>query len=664
MSDHANTPLKQGPFAAILGPSPTPVPEITHSYDPRRTSTPLPTEGASASSPQPSVRSKLTTQFPEAPTRQLQYPTPTWHPTDPRLGAQFTASPPVLSPYTPRAAPPQVFTSPAPVPSSATPPVFPPAVQITMPPALLPQTRVHRPPTVPLPFESFPHPNFPEAQVMQQPTMNQPATPFYPTQVHQPSPQVPRSYADPSPVPRAPMLSLTTPHPVNSMNPPTAEQTPQAIEYEQSPQLHMPQTAARHPHVPLHSPATSAWGPATAAPAPLNITHAAFDYTPSPYPQAPLYLQSPALAPHVNLYPEAVPQPNLMSPSPIQHMQAPLNAPVRTTAAPSFPSAAYGGFLQTHQVKNVQVFTGNADSKMLIEDWIRDMQYLLEAIDLPPNLRFPTVVRHVSGEARKLILNLPPHNQTPEKAFEELRAEYGDTQGSLDPLADFYERGQRPGESACSYAIALEATLRAVEETQRAGKPFPDRDSKLTRQFLRGLNDEEVYMRIAPMKPRLLSFRELQDELRNLAKETKKFQSSNKCKKTYAQVQVASECNLNVKTEKAKQASEWSELTELVKKLALCQEEQMAKLTHLEARIPAYLPAPFPAPVPPPRARPPPGPTTQTSTVTCHRCGKQGHIARVCRAVFPDPNQTWTHQPQPMTPAEGATTRPALPLND
>lgn len=308
-------------------------------------------------------------------------------------------------------------------------------------------------------------------------------------------------------------------------------------------------------------------------------------------------------------------------------------------------------------MKNVQVFTGNADSKMLVEDWVRDMQYLLEAIELPFHLRFSTVVRHLGGEARKLILNLPPHDQTPEKAFEELRAEYGDTQGSLDPLADFYERGQRTGESACSYAIALEATLRAVEDSQRGGRLFPDRDCKLTRQFLRGLNDEEVYMRIAPMKPRLLSFRELQAELRNLTKETKKFQSLNKPKRTYTQVQVAPDGNSNVRTEKGKHASEWSELTALVKKLALCQEEQMAKLTHLESRIAA------PSSAPPPRAWPPPGPTTQTPVVTCYRCGKQGHIARVCRAVFPDPHQTWASQPQPMTGAEGQMSHAAQPLN-
>ncbi|MEQ2242199.1 hypothetical protein ILYODFUR_033305 [Ilyodon furcidens] len=74
--------------------------------------------------------------------------------------------------------------------------------------------------------------------------------------------------------------------------------------------------------------------------------------------------------------------------------------------------AAYDGFLQTHQVRNVPVFTGNADSRMLVEDWIRDMQYVLEAIELLPHLRFFTVVRHLSGEARKLVLNLPLYDQT------------------------------------------------------------------------------------------------------------------------------------------------------------------------------------------------------------------------------------------------------------
>uniref|UniRef100_A0AAV2MF67 ribonuclease H n=1 Tax=Knipowitschia caucasica TaxID=637954 RepID=A0AAV2MF67_KNICA len=110
-------------------------------------------------------------------------------------------------------------------------------------------------------------------------------------------------------------------------------------------------------------------------------------------------------------------------------------------------------------------------------------------------------------------------------------------QRSLDPLADFYERTQRSGETACSFAIALEATLREVEDTQNRGRPFPDRDAKLVRQFMRGLIEEDVFLRIAPMKPRMLCFRELQNELRNIAREAKKFNQPRQ-KKTFSQVQT------------------------------------------------------------------------------------------------------------------------------
>ncbi len=77
-------------------------------------------------------------------------------------------------------------------------------------------------------------------------------------------------------------------------------------------------------------------------------------------------------------------------------------------------------FTQTHQVRNVQLFSGGPDCRILIEDWIQDMQYLLDAGGMPENLGFATVVRHFSGEARRLVLNLPPNEQTTGRAFEEL----------------------------------------------------------------------------------------------------------------------------------------------------------------------------------------------------------------------------------------------------
>lgn len=483
------------------------------------------------------------------------------------------------------------------------------------------------------------------------PGSDHPAESTYPSQSASPSPHAYPGFLHPTPLYKAPMENIQDPSTMNMMTcPATRSKALHTSEYGPPPQLHSTPAAAAAFQDPAQGDPLSMYASTANTEIPLSSAH-----VPQSVPPASYGYVAPNLAPNHPIYmvPDAHGQQSTPHPFPKLSRHPPLGVPSSvpppmTIANQSFPPA--GGFMQTHQVKNVQVFTGNADSKILVEDWVRDMQYLLEAIDLPTHLRFSTVVRHLGGEARKLILNLPPHDQTPEKAFEELRAEYSEAQGSLDPLADFYERNQRSGESACSYAIALEAILRSVEEGERGGRPFPDRDSKLTRQFLRGLSDEEVYTRIAPMKPRLLGFRELQAELRNLARETKKFQQ--KAKKTYAQVHVTSEYGGSERAEKSRYASEISELTEIVKKLALNQEEQMAKLSRLESRVAA------PHSVPPSVIQPSQGITVQSVGVTCHRCGKRGHIARVCRTVFLD-----GRLPQSTTPAEGNTPHSAQNLN-
>ena len=674
--DYADTPLKLGgPSAGTSGPQPSPKPLTSHIHDsPYKTQYHVLNEGATAdpsrASQQQAVRPKLTGQSTRFTGPQPQYHTPDPQPTASPLTPQLFLPPPILTPYDHLTTPPHASTrqrsgasrqalipcfdigsstggdiGPAMQPSyqansaddsllNAT-PMPQPAMQTTTAPAHPPRASVHSPPG----------PIFSTMQPAQQPAMNPPAASHYLAPAVGLGPQVYNGYVYSTSAPQVPVLGFQTPQTINNMN------NPYAI--GPNPQLHMSQaeTAVHYPQDWVHGRATP------------MLPSATFDHTDPPNTPAPVHPQTPTPEPQVSRYGNALPQPPPMPPFSTSHMhshpsQLPLKTPARAITNPNLPLTAYGGFVQTHQVKNVQVFTGSADSRMLVEDWVRDMQYLLEAIELPTHLRFSTVVRHLSGEARRLILNLPSHEQTPERAFEELRAEYSDTQGSLDPLADFYECSQRPGESPCSYAIALEASLRAVEENQRGGRPFPDRDSKLTRQFLRGLSDEEVYSRISPMKPRLLSFRELQAELRNLAKEAKRFQSHHKVKKTYNQVHVTSECATNVKAERTKHPPEWSELTEMVKKLALCQEEQIAKLSRLESRIAA------PPSIPPPRgAQQPSGTTVQGATVICYRCGKPGHIARVCRAVLSELHQTWAGPLQPGTPAEGGAPHSPRPLN-
>lgn len=512
--------------------------------------------------------------------------------------------------------------------------------------------------------DTYPPLNPPPPVLSLQGHHNAPATSLDSSQTINPSAHNHANHLQSTPAVQASMPSFQTPT-LNTVDyTPDGKQGWPAPQGELLPQQQPPQALSHYPHDPISGgasyvapSATNTWNPPTNQYNPLNAANSAIGYGAPP--NVPLPVRQPTLSP--------MPQPSSYNGTPSLTMPPPTfsdtygygylpDRPMTSVAAtgPGVSLISHGGLMQTHQVKSVPVFTGNAESKMLIDDWIRDMQYLLEAIELPTHLRFATVVRHLSGEARKLVLNLPLHEQTPAKAFEELRAEYGDTRGTQDPLADFYECSQRPGESACSFAIALEATLRAVEESQRGGRPFPDRDSKLTRQFLRGLTDEAVYARISPMKPSLLSFRELQAELRDLARENKRFQPHNKSKKTYEQVHVTSDCSPNIRAERTKHVSELAELTEIVKKLALSQEEQMTKLSHLEAQIKA------PTPVPPPRPQLLSNPT-QNVGVTCYRCGKSGHIARVCRAVFPNPNPTWTQQPaQPMAPADGNPPQPTL----
>ena len=135
------------------------------------------------------------------------------------------------------------------------------------------------------------------------------------------------------------------------------------------------------------------------------------------------------------------------------------------------------------------------------------------------DMQFSTVVRNRGGAARKFILNLPVEDQTPACAFEELPAQFGEMSTFGDPLADFYERMRHNKETPSIYAIELEATLCTIEERMNDSHPLPKRDSMLTQQFMRGVAEEKVTSRLAPMKPREMTLRELQIELLQIEQE-------------------------------------------------------------------------------------------------------------------------------------------------
>ncbi len=147
-------------------------------------------------------------------------------------------------------------------------------------------------------------------------------------------------------------------------------------------------------------PSANAWVPSMT----LHSPQVALDKTTA---DAPLELssqQTPILPSHLNVhvdaFSQAAPPPTAASRS-VHPQVTQFRPPARAVANQCLPTAAHGGFMQTHQVKNVQVFTGNPDCRILVEDWIRDLLYLLEAIELPMHLRFSTVVRHLGGEGPK-----------------------------------------------------------------------------------------------------------------------------------------------------------------------------------------------------------------------------------------------------------------------
>ena len=71
---------------------------------------------------------------------------------------------------------------------------------------------------------------------------------------------------------------------------------------------------------------------------------------------------------------------------------------------------------------------------------------------------------------------------------------------SGDPLAEFYERIRLPKESPGIYAVELEATLRTVEERMNETQPCPNRNKMLTQQLMRGVRNEKITNRLAPME--------------------------------------------------------------------------------------------------------------------------------------------------------------------
>ncbi|XP_071956491.1 uncharacterized protein [Antedon mediterranea] len=272
--------------------------------------------------------------------------------------------------------------------------------------------------------------------------------------------------------------------------------------------------------------------------------------------------------------------------------------------------------ISSHQIKSVPTFTGRDKDGLKVEDWVRDIKYLLRSKGYSAPLpQFHEIVRHTGGRARDLVLNLEsrgPDLTTPDAALKELVREYGDLNVTVSPMAAFYARFQQSTETPRDYAIALEALLRRVcGQLESQHSELMDRDGVLCTQFMYGLRDVEVKNRLAPMRPRQMKFEALREELRiisyELAQDRDRFGGSHQAK-LYSQT-VTRPKDRGTKAE-AKSTTPTTDISL----------EILERLKALEVRIHGIEN----------KAEDYGRPRAQPRRNACFKCGKIGHFARNC----------------------------------
>ena len=289
------------------------------------------------------------------------------------------------------------------------------------------------------------------------------------------------------------------------------------------------------------------------------------------------------------------------------------DAPLNLSAQPEVPPTITGPAFT--QVRGVPIFNGR-ESKISVEDWVRDIDYFFIASRTPPSLQYSTIVRNLGGEARRLILNLPLEEQTAADAVEELKAEYGDTP-TEDPFAAFYERMQRNGETAQSYAIALQSLFQDIQREFPTAVTGAQMDSVLCTQFMRGLREEDLRLRLAPMRPRVMTFRNLREEVRRIGRER-----HTKARRPAVYAQQASPNNPGETQGRLAQISKNTEdVLRLVSDIRDQQGRTDERVASLDRRLKALE-------VQEPATSSRPSSTRPSSD--CWECGQKGHWRRDC----------------------------------
>uniref|UniRef100_A0A4W3IBK6 Kinesin family member 13A n=1 Tax=Callorhinchus milii TaxID=7868 RepID=A0A4W3IBK6_CALMI len=304
-----------------------------------------------------------------------------------------------------------------------------------------------------------------------------------------------------------------------------------------------------------------------------------------------------------------------------------------------------------NQLMSVPVFTGAPGCRLDVEDWIKDMQWLLDTSSMSATLQFATVVHRLGGRAKKLVRDLPQKEQSPERAFERLRAEYMGSELPLDPMTEFYEKFKQPREMKTSYAV--HSVLRTFKARVNRKRSPAHKDFKLTSHLMSGVPEYDVNQKPPSVKSRLMVCRTQPTktgqpacesqvsssrnkeplELANQCQTILHVQNSHKCLQDVPELAEVEPCSVGDPS--------LSELTLLVKELALKQKDQFEKLEKLQFMM-GFVENPAPPPVPRPSRsgtkckekldKRPTRPHRCEGLHICRLCGKEGHMAKECKS--------------------------------
>lgn len=171
-----------------------------------------------------------------------------------------------------------------------------------------------------------------------------------------------------------------------------------------------------------------------------------------------------------------------------------------------------------HQLKQVQTYAGK-DSRISVNDWIRDVDYLVRTSCLEHDNKgaLDLIERYVTGQAAKVFRAEVNKGKAYDEVLKRMQVMFGGIEyRGRDPLQLFYCRAQRENETPLEYAIELSELLGIAEREGNNGEIYDSRDKMLRDVLMGGLRDERVIMQMRPLVAIDLSFEEIPDELLKL----------------------------------------------------------------------------------------------------------------------------------------------------